>query len=311
MKSVSKIRVFWVSFLFLFVAISIWVFRSKFGLAVDSLAVQSMEVSPPSQEIKGSAGSQITIKAKLRNKSFNSINVKVRVEDFAATGQEGQVALVDRNQDSLKNWSLLSTENLSLRPNEQKEVTALIDVPASLVGGQYGAFVFSIAGNEPQAGEAALSQEVASLFLIKLAGQTNENLVLIDFKVPRFLESGPVPMEIKFKNSGNVHSKPFGIINVRNIFGKTVKDVVVKGETNILPGATRVVRASLEKPYLFGFYTAEAIMNYGPKNESLSSTASFYVIPVRIILAVILVILIFLKMRKRLARAWKVLVASK
>lgn len=310
MKEWSRLRVFLGSFLFLFLAISVWVLRSKFGLAVDSLAVQSMEVSPPSQEIKGTAGSQLTVKAKLRNKSFNSINVKVRVEDFAATGQEGQVALVDRDSESLKTWSLLSTESLSLKPNEQKEVTALIDIPAGLVGGQYGAFVFSVLGSEPQAGEAALAQEVASLFLIKLAGQTNENLVLTDFKVARFLESGPVPMEIKFKNSGNVHSKPFGLINVKNIFGKTVKDVVVKGETNILPGATRVVRASLEKKYLFGYYTAEALMNYGPKNESLSSTVSFWVIPVRIILAVILVFLIFFKMRKRIAKAWKVLVSK-
>lgn len=310
MKEWSRLRVFLGSFLFLFLTISVWVLQSKFGLAVDSLAVQSMEVSPPSQEIKGTAGSQLTVKAKLRNKSFNSINIKVRIEDFAATGQEGQVALVDRDSESLKTWSLLSTENLSLRPNEQKEVTALINIPAGLVGGQYGAFVFSVVGSEPQAGEAALAQEVASLFLIKLAGQTNENLVLTDFTVPRFLESGPVPMEIKFKNSGNVHSKPFGLINVKNIFGKTVKDVVVKGETNILPGATRVVRASLEKKYLFGYYTAEALMNYGPKNESLTSTVGFWVIPVRIILAVILVFLIFFKMRKRIAKAWKVLVSK-
>lgn len=311
MKERSRVRVFFGSFLLLFLAVSVWVLKSKFGLAVDNLAIQSMEVSPPSQEIKGVAGGELMVKAKLRNKSFNSINVKVRIEDFAASGQEGQVALVDRDSDSLKKWSLLSTENLSLKPNEQKEVTALINIPAGLVGGQYGAFVFSILGSEPQAGEAALAQEVASLFLVKLSGETNENLVLTDFKVPRFVERGPVPMEIKFKNSGNVHSKPFGLINVKNIFGKTVKDVVVKGETNILPGATRVVRASLDKKYLFGYYTAEALMNYGPKNESLSSTVSFYVVPVRIILVVLLVVFIFIKIRKRLAKAWKVLVASK
>ncbi len=310
MKEWSRLRVFLGSFLLLFLAVSVWVLRSKFGLAVDNLAVQSMEVSPPSQEIKGSAGSQITVKAKLRNKSFNSINIKVRIEDFAASGQEGQVALVDRDSESLKSWSLLSTEYLSLKPNEQKEVTAMINIPSGLVGGQYGAFVFSVVGSEPQAGEAALAQEVASLFLIKLAGETNENLVLTDFKIPRFLEGGPVPMEIKFKNSGNVHSKPFGLINVKNIFGKTVKDVVVKGETNILPGATRVVRASLDKKYLFGYYTAEALMNYGPKNESLSSTVSFYVVPVRMILVVLLIVFIFIKIRKRLAKAWKVLVSK-
>lgn len=303
-------RVFFFSFLGLFLVISIWVLRSGFGLAVDDLAVQSLEVSPPSQEVSGSAGSQIMVKAKIRNKSFNPVNLKVRVEDFTASGQEGQVALVEKTENSLKSWSLLSLEQLSLKPNEQKEVTAMINIPAGLVGGHYGAFVFSIVGEEPKGGEAALAQEVASLFLIRLGGETKESLVLTDFKVPRFLEFGPVPMEIKFKNSGNVHSKPFGLINVRNVFGKTVKDVVVKGETNILPGATRVIRANLDKKYMFGFYTAEVLMNYGSKNESLSSTSTFVVVPVRIVLGVLFGVVILVKMRKRLSKAWKALVGK-
>lgn len=303
-------RIFLFSSLGLFLIFSFWVLRSNFGLAVDDLAVQSLEVSPPSQEVNGNPGSQLMVKTKIRNKSFNSVNLKIRIEDFTATGQEGQVALVEKTDNSLKTWSLLSTEQFTLKPNEQKEVTAMINIPAGLVGGHYGAFVFSIVGSEPKAGEAALAQEVASLFLVRLGGEVKENLVLTDFKVPGFMEFGPVSMEIKFKNSGNVHSKPFGLVNVRNVFGKTVKDVVVKGETNILPGATRVIRTSLDKKYLFGFYTAEVLMNYGEKNQSLSSTARFIVLPVRIILGVLVVVFVLFKMRKRLTKAWKALVGK-
>ncbi len=287
----------------LLILISGFLVFKKIGMAIDNISSQSMEVSPPSQELVVDPGKEVLVKAKIRNKSFNRVNIKVRIEDFAASGQDGQVALVDKETDSLKNWSLLSAESFSLEPNEVKEVTAMIKIPASVVGGQYGSFVFSIAGKEPSAGEASLAQEVASLFLLRVNGVVEENLVLTDFMVPKFVEHGPVPMEIKFKNSGNVHIKPFGIINVRNVFGKTVKDVVVKGETNILPGATRVVRASLDKKFLFGIYTAEALVNYGGKNSSLSSSSMFLVFPIRVV-SVLLVILFFVyKMRKRLGKA--------
>ena len=293
------------SFLFLFFLLgSLFI---KFGLAKDVVSAQSLEVSPPSQEVKVDPGQQITVKAKIRNKSFSAINIKVRIEDFTATGQDGQVALLEKETESLKQWSLLSAEFFNLKPNEQKEVAALISVPEAAAGGHYGSFVFSVVGDEPEPGTASLAQEVASLFLMKVSGEIKEDLVLVDFKIPGFLEFGKVPMELKFKNSGNVHIKPFGLVNVRNIFGKTVKDVVVKGETNIFPGATRIVRASMEKDFMFGLYTAEALMNYGAKNESLSSTVKFFVFPVRIVLAVLVVLFIIFKARRRLKKAFRAL----
>lgn len=289
--------------IFIFV-VGLWANRI---FAVDIVSVQSLEVSPPSQEVKVEVGKPTIVKTKLRNKSFSEIKIKVRIEDFMASGQDGQVALVDKKEASMKDWGLLSIETFSLKPNEVKEITAMITLPDNLVGGQYGAFVFSVVGDAPSAGEAALAQEVASLFLLRVDGEVKEDLILTDFMVPRFKEFSPVPMEIKFKNSGNVHIKPFGIINVRNVFGKTVKDIVVKGETNVLPGATRIVRASLEKPFLFGFYTAEALMNYGSKNDSLSSTVNFVVLPVRFIVAVLIVLYVLYKGRKRLKRVWAAL----
>lgn len=294
-------------FILVFWVVALW---SRFSFAVDMISVQSMEVSPPSQEIKVDLGKQTLVKAKIRNKSFSEIKIKVRIEDFMASGQDGQVALVEKPESSIKNWSLLSTESFSLKPNESKEITAMITLPGGLVGGQYGAFVFSVVGDSPVAGEAALAQEVASLFLLRIDGEVKEDLVLTDFKVPKFKEFSPIPMEIKFKNSGNVHIKPFGIINVRNVFGKTVKDIVVKGETNILPGATRIVRANLENKFLFGYYTAEALMNYGSKNESLSSTVNFVVLPVRLIGIALVVVFILYKGRKRLMKVWAALVGK-
>lgn len=279
---------------------------SHFSSAQSTISSQSLEISPPSQELAADPGQTIVAKAKVRNKSASTINVNVRIEDFTALGEEGQVALIEKGPQSLTSWVVLEPESFLLKPGESGEVVAKINVPKETAGGRYGSFVFSIGGKETS-GVAAVSQEVASLFLIKISGPVVEQLAITDFSAPAFLEFGPIPFTLKFKNSGNVHVKPFGLINIRNVFGKTVKDVVVRGEANVIPQASRVITVSLDKKLLLGPFTALAVINYGSRNESLTATTTFFVFPVRIVAAVLLVLFVLYLSRKRIGKAIRAL----
>ena len=270
--------------------------------ALDVAPAQTLEVSPPSQEVVGNPGSVVSVKAKIRNRGTASINVKVRVEDFTAAGQEGQISLVDNGAQSLTAWTVLSLDNFKLAAGEAKEVVASVTLPGGVAGGKYGAFVFSVIGDEASANSAVLSQELASLFLIKITGAVKENIEITQFSAPSFVEFGPVPFSLKFTNSGNVHLKPFGLVNVRDIFGNTVKDIVVRGETNVFPGASRVIKVFLDDKFLFGPYTAQAVINYGMMNQSLTMTTRFFVFPVRFVLIGFFVIFILYRGRKRLKK---------
>lgn len=215
--------------------------------------------------------------------------------------------MVDNGAESLSKWAVLDTDSFVLAPFEYRDVTATINLPSSVAGGLYGSFVFAIAGGDAGPNTASISQELASLFLLKVSGPIIEELILSEFSAPVFSEFAPVMMTMKFMNAGNVHLKPFGLINIRNIFGKTVKDIVVRGDTNIFPRASRYFRVSTDNDFLIGPYTAQALINYGSKNQSVSMTTSFFVFPVRYFVALLLVGFVIYKGRKRIARSFKAL----
>lgn len=277
------------------------------SLAQTQFNGQSLEVSPPTQDVEGAPGKTITVKAKVRNRNNTANTIKVRLEDFTAQGDEGQVALTTESDYSVASWANISPETFILGPGEDKEITAEITIPAGVAGGRYGSFVFSIVpANAGKQTETALAQEVASLFLLKISGPVNEQLSVSYFKAPVFSEYGPITFDLAFKNQGNIHVKTFGLINVQNIFGHKIADVVVSG-TNVFPGATRIIHPELSKKFLFGPHTATAIMYYGAGNQTITSTTSFTVFPLKLAVIVLLVIILLYVGRKRISRAMNAL----
>jgi hypothetical protein len=263
-----------------------------------------LEVSPPSQEIDGDPGETVTVTAKVRNRGTETRNIEVRIEDFTAQGDEGQIALTEKGPDSVSAWTTLDPRSFDLAPGQEREVTATVKIPASgAVGGQYGSFVFGAVPESANPNEAAVGQEVASLFLVRVGGEVNEQLAFTRFEAPGFSETGPVTMNMTFTNGGNVHVKPYGIVSVSDMFGNKVKDIVVPG-ANILPGASRIIPVTLDKRFLLGSYKATAVMYYGTsETDTLTAEASFAVVPYKLLAVVAVIAFIAFKMRKRLKKA--------
>lgn len=280
-------------------------FTIKFSVTGQQ-ADQGLEISPPSQEVSVNPGEKITIKSSIMNRGTNAVPITVRIEDFTAVGDEGQVELTNDTTYSIKNWGNVTPNKFTLQPGSEQEVTATFTVPKDAAGGRYGSFVFSVAG-KGGADAAALSQEIASLFLVRISGPVDEKLTLLSFDVPRFSEFGPIPFGIKVNNSGNVHVKAYGLINVTDMFGRKVKDVMVY-ETNVFPGAERTITASLPNKFLLGKYTATSIIYYGSDQKDVINTAStFYVFPVRIAAVILVIIIVIFLFRKRLKKALRAL----
>ncbi len=280
------------------------VYKSNF-ITQGQVASQSLEVSPPTQEITVDPGKTITVKAKLRNNTPRSLPITAKIEDFTAQGEEGQVELSSSSKWSVSKWATISPSTFKIAGGEEQEVTATITIPKEAAGGRYGSFVFGV-DTEKTPNAASVSQQIASLFLLRISGKVDEVLRLDSFSAPNFQEFGPVPFSLTFANTGNVHVKPFGLISVTDMFGRKTADIVVKG-SNIFPEASRVITSSLHNKFLFGQYHATAVMYYGEANQSLVATTSFIVFPVRIVAGVLILIIIFLLLRKRLARAFKAL----
>jgi hypothetical protein len=268
---------------------------------------QSIELSPPSQEISTDPGKKTQISVTVRNTSDRTLPIKVRVENFTANGEEGQIALSEEDKNSISSWTKIAPQSFSLAPGESQDVTATVSVPKTgIAGGQYGSLIFSVTGSKEQ-NAAAVSQEVASLFLLRISGDIDEHLTLLSMSAKPFSEYGPVPMTMKFENTGNVHVKPYGLINITDMFGQRVTDIVVPGQ-NVLPGSIRNVTASLDRKFLIGKYKALAVMYYGTsKNHTLTAETTFIVIPYKIILILAGVLTLMYMMRKRLKKVMKAL----
>lgn len=267
---------------------------------------QSLQVTPPSQELSADPGKTVTVKTTLRNPDKQSISVKTRIEDFTASGEEGQIALIDAGDYSLTGWTNISPATFTLGPGESQVVTATIRVPASAAGGRYGSFVFSVTPGTDDGGTALVAQEIASIFLMRIAGPVDEQLSLNEFKGPAFVQHAPVPLSMKFKNSGNIHVKTFGLVNVTGMFNRKVADIVVKPE-NVFPGSERVITTNIDTGFMIGPYTATAIMYYGTKNQAIDASTSFFVFPVKEAAIAAVVLFVLFLIRKRLRKAFKAL----
>jgi hypothetical protein len=267
---------------------------------------QSLEISPPSQDVTVNPGETILVKAKVRNTTAKDLSINVRIEDFIASGNEGQVALTEKGPWAVSNWTSVNPSQFSLNPGESKEVTGSVSIPKSGAGGgRYGSFVFSIAGPAGQPGVAGVSQEVASLFLVNISGPKEEKIAISSFSVPSFLEFGPVPFTVTYKNSGNVHLKPVGEIGISNIVGGKSADIAVEGQ-NVFPGAERVVKTNWNQKILIGKYTATAVIYTGSaKNDTMVATATFTVFPIRFAVIALIAIIVLFLLRDRIFKALK------
>lgn len=273
----------------------------------------TLAVSPPTFELTTNPGTPIKNTIKVSNPSNKELYVTTDIRNFVAVGEEGAVNLTDEDSTySLAKWITVAPTNATIKPNETKIFTFIINPPANAEpGGHFGSIVFRTGGNQLDETGASVAQEVASLILLRIAGPTTEKATLEEFITTNsFYQSVPVIFEYKVRNEGNVHVKPTGKITITNLFGKEV-DAFSVPPKNVLPNATRKTTIEYDKKDLFGKYTATLVLTYGTNNETLMGTTSFTVIPykkvaVGLVIAVI-VIFLLIKGRKRIAMAVKVL----
>jgi len=93
------------------------------------------------------------------------------------------------------------------------------------------------------------------------------------------------------------------------MFGR-IAGYVHADATNIFPGANRKVPLSWDKKLLIGRYTAQAAIRGGGTNRTeLIGETSFVVFPVRLAFIIILTGIVLFLIRKRLAKALKILLS--
>ncbi len=295
---------------------------------VDSAAAQSaggaagqgngLKIAPVRTDLTIEKGSNRMVSIFVENITASPISLRGIANDFVSSDDEsGEPRIILDEKESAPGNSFKALvgkiESLSLKPNERKEIKAIITVPQKAAsGGYYGAIRFVAAEGENNK-NVALTASAGTIFLIRVPGDITEKLSVESFgvshngRVASLFNSGPVNIETRFRNFGNVHVQPFGKIFVKNTSGKIIAEMElnnVQPRGSVLPGSIRKFTNDVKSEKMFGRYVVEGSFGYGSNGELIMAKKTFYVIPFKLIGSILLVVLFLIFGLPRLIRAY-------
>lgn len=296
------------------ILVSLFVSSSVFAQSsVDSV---SITVSPQSLDTAVNPGQSTVNVFRVTNGSEQSITIQPTPKNFVPRGNEGAIQIEEEETPySLAQWlSVEPAGEVVIGPKQTADFEVTINVPENAdPGGHFGSVVFRTLPSDLPGSAATVSQEVAPVILVRVPGDAREQIVVTSFRADNIFltNSESTSFEIITRNEGNVHLKPSGTISIFNTFGKQVASAQVEG-SNVIPGAERkMVAAWEESGFRLGRYTARLTMVYGKDNQIVTAQTSFMIVPVRqvvpIAAAVIVVLFVLFRIRRRLLLAAKVL----
>lgn len=286
-----------------------------FGLA--PFSASAVTVSPPVMEFDARPGDTIVDVIKLYNETGETQTFVGTVQSFKALNETGAPNFSSVEESTgLATWLKLDESSITLGPSERKDVLFSISVPADAEpGGHFTGVLWSAGGAVAAGGTGVgITMKTGTLVLVRVAGAVSETGRLASFIADRQSYNYlPVNFAVRFENLGNVHLKPAGVIEIKNLFGRKVTSLSVNEElANVLPESIRKFDTIWQKTqtprgasewqkerenFAWGKYTATLILNYGENGEVATATLVFWVFPWRVtifysVLVLIIVLLI-------------------
>jgi hypothetical protein len=238
-------------------------------------------------------------------------------KNFTPNGEEGAIDLtIDDTSFSLADWITVSpTGNVTIQPGSTQDYIVSINVPDDAEpGSHFGSVVFSTLPPEQEGSAALVSQEIAPVILIRVAGDVTESADIEEFRTEKSFYSssdGGVVLLSRLENTGNVHFKPVGKIVIENMWGSQVAEIELD-RRNVLPESIRQISSDWKpEGFQFGRYTATLTLVYGDSDEIRTAETSFTIVPISTIapIAVAAIVLggVMVVFRKRIVLALRVL----
>jgi hypothetical protein len=262
---------------------------------------REINISPFLQELEVAKGGQTKSEIAVTNNSDQSLAVSISTKDFLP-GDRGEPLFVPDPEFnevtfSLASWIKVDGGNqITLQPEETKKITYTVSPPQnSEQGTHYGAILFSYNGDQQLSG-VGITQSVGTIVLVNYGEARSQGDV--NFSVDHKLEffTNKFLFTNLFSNTGNVHVKPKGEIQLKNIFGKVVGTTFVNRDgDNVLPKSDRTFISEWYPSNLsFGPYRASLVLNYGKEKLELRSEQIIWIFPIYILLIIVLLLIFIL-----------------
>lgn len=283
-------------------------------LGLAPLGVSALTISPPLMEFDARPGDALVDVVKLYNETQDTMTLTASVQNFKAMGETGTPEFVESAQPTdLASWIQVDEKTVTLAPGERKSVLFTVRVPGDAEPGGHFAGILWGTGGAAEAGASGvgLLAKTGTLVLVRVAGLVQETGRIVEFATDKAsYDYLPANFGVRFENTGNVHVKPAGTIEVKDMWGKKVGSLMVN-ETlaNVLPDSIRKFEAAWQKTevpagasewqkerenFAWGKYTATVVLNYGVGGQTVTAQTSFWVFPWRVTLFYVVLVIVVL-----------------
>lgn len=265
-------------------------------------------ISPVRSEFIVAKGTSKTFTITLENPAATPLKAHPVVNDFIPSADESGEPRLILDSDTVlprNDFKRLVSplEDIIIPGNQRKDIPITISVPSYAdAGGYYGAVRFIPVIPTEQGRNVALTASIGSIVLIQVPGEIRQQLDLVQLSAAQngtgrgFIIGGNVGVLTRLKNSGNIHVKPFGKVQIKNAFGKVIYEYEFNNtdpRANVLPDSIRKFVDELPNKHWLGRYSINMNLTYTDGGgEIISAKSTFWYFPVAVFYGCLVLLLI-------------------
>lgn len=276
------------AFLFAFLLCSI---SGAFAVSAQEVGIS---ISPATVEETLDPGVSVQYEVSIKNLNSTEQTYYLFTRNISGVRDGGVPTFASSNLEKtgyeLADWITLPTNQITVPAGEAQIVTFEINTPTDASpGSHFGGIFVSVDPPEIENSGAAVGYQVANIISIRINGDIVEEASIRQFSTEKFLYgSQNIDFTARIQNSGNVLVRPTGPLEIFNMLGNKVGTVVFNEERSaVFPGDEREFSNINWTGNSVGFGRYEAILSpvYGEDGaiRTMSSTASFWILPMNII----------------------------
>lgn len=261
-------------------------------------SVFAFALSPSSLELTAKRGETIVSSITILNTQEVDTEYYIGLIGFRSKDDTGtpEFYTTETGSNELANWILFENDSFVVPALSASEVPFKVIVPDDVASQSYfAAITISPAPADVVASNGAIIEaKTASLVFLTVEGETQEQLVLLDFvSTDNSIDLPFRTYTYRLQNQGNVHVTPTGSIKLTGVLGQTISTIEANStEGRVLPGSTRTFEIIQENPLTswyetvafqlshlaFGPVTATLDLSYA-KEGTIQSSISFWLFP--------------------------------
>lgn len=246
----------------------------------------SFSLFPAKKELLMSPGQSETVVFTVVNNLGFDQEFEISVDDFSPSTQDNSGVDIGTGpvSNSLRDYVTIPERVVAIPAGGEARLSILINLPTNATpGSRHGAVLVS--AETQSTGQTKLVSRLGSLLFVKVTGEVVEEGELIGFDLigSNVKTQPPLMFEIQFENDGNSYLNPYGIIEIKNLFGGT-KLILPVDPWFVLPDSERFREIAVKDGWWWGFYRAELSLNRGYGDVIDFASTWFVVTPIWLII---------------------------